>query len=255
MPTRRFFEWGAWCSSPGARYGYGEHDGGWLQSFPYADAEFGLAVVLRGAGGGSQQATFRNTLEAYVDGAVSRWKRGLPGSVVDRLRDLRLELDRQFKEATEPFFANHFQAYWAALLTDGERWAHTNMGCQRVYGFSAKGLRRLSTDDTLETGALVLEKGSFRGTPGDLEGFAVHDSPLGELAGPLPEVLVLVSGLLGKPHLDDAALERIVQRAVTGDVGAETIARLVFEQVAANGPDEQHQWFRHGAVGVVRPST
>jgi hypothetical protein len=244
----------AWCSERGTRYGYGErpHER-WLQSFTFAAPADGLALVIRGSGGGSQQATFRNTLEAYVHAAVANWRQGLPGTVTQRLADLRLELQRQFVEATEPFFADHFQAYWAAVLTDGNRWAHTVLGLQRVYGFDGSTLRRLSVDQVVPIPHMLIECAHL-GLPIGTGEFDLHASAIRELEGPPPALLLLVSGLAGKPQLTDEGLETLVRQAVTSGGGLEGAAARLFELVTHAGPDERHQWFRHGAVLFVRPA-
>ena len=91
---------GGWCREPTRRwasYGAQSQDAVWPQSFFCLRPELGLVLCIRGMGGGAQQATFRGTLEAYLESALAQWSPA--GTVEQSLEALRRLVQREFEGA------------------------------------------------------------------------------------------------------------------------------------------------------------
>lgn len=259
-----------WCDQRDRRWSsYGEESQAspWPQSLVLIRPELGLLICIRGGGGGAQQATFRNTLEQYLGRAISRWEAEPAAPFEGRLARLNALVQHEFESGTEPFFADHFEARWVAVLTDGHACVVNSHGSQRAWVSSGGTLRQVSRDWTLwselQAGdpaqampwhqALELSRfGFFKGEPGNHQG---HTTAF-EL-GP-EDVLLLISRL---PHqLSEAALGALLAETLAMP-DLEARAQLLYEAVARElavlekrdrGEHLQARWACHGAIVLAR---
>ena len=153
----RAFDVSGWCHERDRRWAtYGAqaaHDP-WPQTHVFLrdDESCSLWVAARGSGGGSRQATFRNELEERLEAGWRACRRaGWHREPTHALREFEGAVQQAFLSATEPSFAHHFGATWAAALTRGRRCALVSLGACR--GFLVRGglATQLTTDRTLYT--------------------------------------------------------------------------------------------------------
>ncbi|MCA9554031.1 MAG: hypothetical protein KC933_28610 [Myxococcales bacterium] len=233
----RGFEALTWCHDQGRRFG-SYHAQAAARPWPRATAlwapERGLLVAGAGAGGGAQQALFREELQAYLQAGLARWPEG------SDLGAYFYAVQAAFDAATEPAFAEQLQGTAVAALLTREAVSVGNLGCERAYLLQAGVLRRLTEDDSAARGA----------PPGPLAG-VLRSAPMswfrqGEAARARPTVrrvpwaegdlLLLATGLA--PALDEAA-DAALERALVDPHAPlpELIANLVAALLDA-APDE-----------------
>lgn len=253
--TQRQLVAAGWCHERDRRWStYHEHAAQpiWPQSLVVLKPEIGLLACLRGAGGGSQQATFRQTLEGNLANAVTEWSPQRSGSLEDQLWSLTQLVQNTFDTAVEPPFANHFQAMWVAALTDKTACAVRSHGLQRAFVHREATLHQLSVDQTLGEAAGPLsdfERSSFGGK-------LFANEPLGLGARwnwRADDVLLLLSAC--PKELPENQLVTLVGEALASD-DLESAARHLFgaiEAVTSAHPAAiRTRWLRLGAVVFAR---
>lgn len=112
----------------------------------------GLVACFAGAGGGSQQATFRRELVPIVEKALERWRPRAPklalGAKVGAYFD---EVQREFDELTAPSWADQLATSAAAAYFEGGRAAIACTGIDRAF------LRRAGVLSVVSTRLSVLD--------------------------------------------------------------------------------------------------
>ena len=269
----RAFDVSGWCHERERRWAtYGAqaaHDP-WPQTHVFLrdDESCSLWVAARGSGGGSRQATFRNELEERLEAGWRACRRaGWHREPTHALREFEGAVQQAFLSATEPSFAHHFGATWAAALTRGRRCALVSLGACR--GFLVRGglATQLTTDRTLYTASLAagapqlfgkdISLGALgaMGTENDPKAFRGQLTAFDWNAG---DRLALVTGL----H-PDLVTEGVVAKALEREDDAEVLSRRLYEALLADARtaferDRAQSWcserevLRGGAVVVAR---
>jgi hypothetical protein len=254
----------SWCRVRDKRWSnppYRDPEDVWPQSFVFERANLGLIGCICGSGGGSQQATFRHTLEAYIEAALRVWTVDQLGTLEERLFRLSEYVQLEFVNATEPFFANHFQGLWVCALTDETGCAIRTHGRQRAYLRRDGVLTQLSEDFTF---AREIPKKDLFKTPEFIQNlelsmfgsgqFGVNprgpSNPIGSSAHfkwRSADVLLLLSACpfnLGERKLDSLLVESLALNET------ETCAQHLYERIEAfdepSRDDNNWSWARKG---------
>ncbi len=252
-----------WCRERDRRWlTYHDHakEKIWPQSLVFLRPELGLLVCIRGAGGGSQQATFRGTLEAYLNAASLTWSADQSGTLDERLLRLSEAVQREFQGAVEPFFANQFQGLWVSALTDETDCVLRTHGRQRAYLLRSGLLRQVSEDSTLWTKA---QQSNAEGAKPWMNAIEFSTFGAGQFGRDTRgastrfkwqpnDLLLLVSAC--PDEVDEQQLQSLLAESLRcGDL--ERSARQLYDSIetcAPNHPDSSSSWPRLGAVLLAR---
>lgn len=241
----------------------------WPQATHLVDATSGLVLCATGAGGGAQQAIFRDRLDPLLQRAHSRW-------LFDAARPAAVELDRlfaatqrEFQELDDPPWAREFQASAVALLIGEQDCAIANVGVERAWLLRDGRLQRVSEDDSLGRREAAVPEflrdqpaSFFRKSPEHGPGWQVRPLPLREA-----DVVLLAAGFsdLGvtEARLQAALLhvlalkdERVAPQPWL-DATAQRLGQHLAETVSNHGDVEggkRARWLVHSrlALAVVR---